>query len=1470
MKKGWINSSILNYNRFLLLFFVLVLMVISVNFVMAATIEVSQPTQITSNSYYERGQSIVYDGTNYWLFYGRSTDETGNYDSGTPDDNNYEIYYKKATTISDLAGAAATAVTGADNIYQGQTSAVYYGGNVWVFAADETSNDHSIKAWHTTDGTSWTEHDTGIDGCGAPHLLAIVYDNKIFLAYNAVGGKIQIVTYNGSSWSSPIDASINEGMPRFYVDGSDLYMFWVSWGMPAYYIHKYNSGWSTTPDYSIAGTSDDDCDPFLVKVGSDYVFIFAPWDGTQQFLKYWDSSSVAGFDGLDQSSAKIMTGGKYSATPWVDMWPVAISDGSDVYVFYTSEASGTTRGTGNIFMLKFDWTIGNDHYNYIQNAIDASASGTINVAAGTYEEQITINKDLTLTGAGASTTTIQAPASMGTVNVRGGTQAIQGVVNVIGASAHEINVNINGFTIDGNYQTPASSSTWFAGIVHSNADGTIEDNIITKTKQEILGGDAASWRGHGIWVGDASTVTINNNEISEWQRNGIEIRDAAATATITNNILTGMDTTPSVSNGITFYGATDGTVSGNTVTGCKYTGSGSGNDFYGGTQACAIISYDGLGIFTVSNNTVINNDMGIYSRLNSVGNITGNIIEDNLYFGIVFRKGDVTATYNTITGGEIGIFIPSTRPDTGIAPVANNNNIDGNTLFGVKNDAAYLIDAEKNYWGSLDGPGGEGPGTGDGVSTDVDYSPWLSLPVGSVPMTYGVDDTSTIQEIIDLANPGDTIYVSDGVYNGGIVINKSIRLIGAGYSSTSVIDCLGGGTGVLINSSNTVVSGFKIINCDNGIDIQGKTNTIINNSFNSNVNGIKVSKALNNKINFNVIEGNTKFGVNNTDTDFVNATLNYWGSCDGPGGAGNGRGDNVSIRVDFNPWIGVCIHNKTNVECKYETDNITLSANISSSLDISVWVSYTINGTNHNVTVANPVGGIYSYILKSTQLTGGMNVTWNYYANDSFGNLFNNSWKTFYVRNRTNLIVAPPTPDGLNNWYITEPLFTLIKDSAGGNVYYRWDAAGAVLYALPFGLENIPNPPKQTAGTLELNWWTDFMACENEPEQTRMFHIDLTNPVIKDLNPANNSIVYNNLRPNISAYLDEVYGTNSGINLISVIMKLDGNAVSPNVNTADTIDAIVSYISTTDLSLGKHNVTVNVTDNASRNSELTWFFAVNESPPFMMFVNSPQDGIYGTRRIPFNISLNTTVKILEYINHDDRRPRWRRLCSNCDGHGTRRESTKTLGEGNNNITIRAEDNFGNVEERNISLFIDSKLPRIIKTLPGRNKVTNGTGFYIKYSEDNLQKVELFWNGSKTLTCTSGVNQECATDADLSAYDGEEIEYYFNVTDLVRTVESRRTKVKVDTTVPELTINSPKNNTNHSSRVLFNITVGEDVLLEYYDKSRPRWRRLCGNCDDYGNSRKKLKYFRKGSYDLLIRATDKAGQSDVEEVSFSVV
>jgi len=138
-----------------LLLILITFLIILIPTIGAATLDVSQPIQVTDNEYYERGQSIIYDGSNYWLFYGRSASVTGNYGNDNPDTHDYEVYYKKANSIPNLVGAAATRVADGDNenVYLGETDSAYYNGYVRVYASvDQGDGTAELYQWFSNDG----------------------------------------------------------------------------------------------------------------------------------------------------------------------------------------------------------------------------------------------------------------------------------------------------------------------------------------------------------------------------------------------------------------------------------------------------------------------------------------------------------------------------------------------------------------------------------------------------------------------------------------------------------------------------------------------------------------------------------------------------------------------------------------------------------------------------------------------------------------------------------------------------------------------------------------------------------------------------------------------------------------------------------------------------------------------------------------------------------------------------------------------------------------------------------------------------------------------------------------------------------------------------------------------------------------------------------------------------------------------
>ena len=110
----------------------------------------------------------------------------------------------------------------------------------------------------------------------------------------------------------------------------------------------------------------------------------------------------------------------------------------------------------------------------------------------------------------------------------------------------------------------------------------------------------------------------------------------------------------------------------------------------------------------------------------------------------------------------------------------------------------------------------------------------------------GSGNYTTIQDAIDNATSGDTVFVYDdsSPYYENIQINKSSNLIGEDRNTT-IIDGAKKDDVIKIRSEKVIISGFTIQNASysylkslNGIDVYSKNNKIINNIIKNNFYGI--------------------------------------------------------------------------------------------------------------------------------------------------------------------------------------------------------------------------------------------------------------------------------------------------------------------------------------------------------------------------------------------------------------------------------------------------------------------------------------------------------------------------------------------------------------------------------------------------------------------------------------------------------
>ena len=100
----------------------------------------------------------------------------------------------------------------------------------------------------------------------------------------------------------------------------------------------------------------------------------------------------------------------------------------------------------------------------------------------------------------------------------------------------------------------------------------------------------------------------------------------------------------------------------------------------------------------------------------------------------------------------------------------------------------------------------------------------FSFDVNRVAASSGTiivpDQYPTIQQAINAANPGDTIFVKNGTYQEHLIVDKGLNLTGENKDAT-IIDGGGVGTCVKVTSHNVGISGFFITNSGNGTSDSG-------------------------------------------------------------------------------------------------------------------------------------------------------------------------------------------------------------------------------------------------------------------------------------------------------------------------------------------------------------------------------------------------------------------------------------------------------------------------------------------------------------------------------------------------------------------------------------------------------------------------------------------------------------------------
>jgi parallel beta-helix repeat protein len=284
-------------------------------------------------------------------------------------------------------------------------------------------------------------------------------------------------------------------------------------------------------------------------------------------------------------------------------------------------------------------------YATIQEAINAPTTlngHTIRVKAGTYFENVAVNKSLSLVGENKLDTVIDGSASSSVVNV---------TVD---------NTSVTGFTVK-------NSKYGYAGIhVYQSRENNISGNIVEDnyngiylygSSDDVVEGNEVLSNVYGIHLYGSSNVTVSNNSESN-NTNGIHLDVSLNNTVAHNNVLS------SRANGIYLYGS-----NGNTL---------SGNDVFSTPGRGIRLQYSSNN--TLSNNVVSDDGNGIDFYGSDSNVISGNTVSLNNQSGIMlFNSAENAVNSNNILNNTFGVWFLNSNDSTIVG-----NNISSNAQYGVR------------------------------------------------------------------------------------------------------------------------------------------------------------------------------------------------------------------------------------------------------------------------------------------------------------------------------------------------------------------------------------------------------------------------------------------------------------------------------------------------------------------------------------------------------------------------------------------------------------------------------------------------------------------------------------------------------------------------------------------------------------------------------------------------------------------
>jgi parallel beta-helix repeat protein len=286
----------------------------------------------------------------------------------------------------------------------------------------------------------------------------------------------------------------------------------------------------------------------------------------------------------------------------------------------------------------------------------------VHVCKGTYEEQLTIKRGLSIVGSLAEVKLPgSATLSTGPCDVQEPGYEEQDLVTICGTGTVET-VKISGVTFnDSAPATPECGKQFFGILVGGKIKLVMTGSTVSHAGANPINGcqqGVAVQVGHKYKVNTVGTARLENDRITGYQKNGVTVDNAGSKATITKDRIMSSPTPETANNGIQISRGAEANVISSQISGneCNAPVCGSGSKAEEEEDAAGVLFFEEAK-GSVTNSQIIENDIGIYHYGQCcVGTlqatITGNTLQENRYWGIVLDQGQAKVSKNKIIGNN--------------------------------------------------------------------------------------------------------------------------------------------------------------------------------------------------------------------------------------------------------------------------------------------------------------------------------------------------------------------------------------------------------------------------------------------------------------------------------------------------------------------------------------------------------------------------------------------------------------------------------------------------------------------------------------------------------------------------------------------------------------------------------------------------------------------------------------------------